>query len=101
MDALLADAWSPAWTFLHLLGLFAAWSTRLHLSERGRHLAHAGFLAAFLAIAACAVIAYADLNRMCLLSGTTMGAMVIWAVWETQFEHREHGHTNAARNDFH
>ena len=89
MDALLADVWSPAWTLLHLLGLASAWSTRLHLNERGRHVAHAWFVVTFLAIAACAVIAYADLHRMCMLSGTTMGAMVIWAVWETQFERRD------------
>ena len=88
MDAILSDVWTPAVTLLHILGLCAAWSTRLHLNGLGRHLAHAGFLATFLMISACAVVSYANLDRMCLLSGTTMGAMVIWAVWETQYEHR-------------
>ena len=90
MDALLSDSWTTALTLLHILGLCAAWSTRLHLSDRGRHIAHAGFLATFLAIAACAIVAYANVDRMCLLSGTTMGAMVIWAVWESQYEQRQH-----------
>jgi hypothetical protein len=72
-----------------LLGLAAAWSTRLHLSERGRHIAHASFLAIFLAIAASAVLAYMNVDRLCLLSATTMGAMLICAVWETQVERRE------------
>lgn len=88
MDATLLDVWTPAITLLHIAGLAAAWSTRLQLGHRGRLLAHAGFLATFLMIASCAVIAYANIDRMCLLSGTTMGAMVIWAVWETQFEHQ-------------
>jgi hypothetical protein len=92
MDALLSDVWPHSWTLLHILGLCAAWSTRLHLNDRGRHFAHAFFVVTFLAIAACAVVSYANVNCSCMLSGTTMGAMVIWAVWESHVEQRQHGH---------
>lgn len=80
------ELFSPAcWSLVHLTALAAACLSRLSLGH-GADRAIQGLAAAgFLAVASAAVLAGAqggDHLRLCVLSGTTLGVMIVAALVE-------------------
>lgn len=69
-----------AWGLLHFTGLGAAWLTRLDIGHLAEHIAFGLLGVVFLSIAAVAAHSNGDEFRLWILSGTTMGIMIVAAV---------------------
>jgi len=75
-----STGFGSAWIVIHLLGLVASVTVRMHLAGRFEGIVQAGFLVSLTAIGLTTVVSYHECLQMWPLSAVALSVMIVMAV---------------------